>query len=425
MTDSGLGPRLRELRTQKGLGLREVATRAEVNHGYLSQLERGEVAQPAPAILQKLSRGYGEPFILLMRWAGYIEDGELSANQARALSYMGDDLSDQELTAVKAVLDAIRTKSAQFSSLHSLDANLDAEDVAQIRGQVLALVRKADVAGQIPTPIDQVMDVARLVSAGEVTLDPEERRKLRRVFGDLVDVVLSRLQGVIHFPSGEVWVNPEMYPLRQRFVKSHEIGHHVLPWHRDLFAYLDDATRLRPDVHHRYEREANQAAIELLAQGDQLRREADDSELDMQLVDRLASRYSISLQAAARRIVEESRQECALAIAFRGSVTGMLMPHHLYCSAAFEERFRWRATNGAATLIEQSLGAAQRGDAFAPVLIADVHGRGATLQLDAANTPRAMFVLFRALPSKLVRFRRAMPFAEQQVELAQGPSIVE
>jgi hypothetical protein len=37
------------------------------------------------------------------------------------------------------------------------------------------------------------------------------------------------------------------------------------PEHRELFAYLDDEQRLRPDVRDLYERQANQAAIELLA----------------------------------------------------------------------------------------------------------------------------------------------------------------
>jgi transcriptional regulator with XRE-family HTH domain len=106
----GLGSRLRELRTEKGLGLREVAARADVNHGYLSQLERGEVAQPAPAILQKLAKAYGASFPVLMEWAGYIQAG-LSIGDQRALSYLGDlrDASDEELKALRAVLDAMRS----------------------------------------------------------------------------------------------------------------------------------------------------------------------------------------------------------------------------------------------------------------------------------------------------------------------------
>lgn len=111
-SDPSLGDRLRTLRASEGWSLREVAAKAGVNHGYLSQLERGEVSQPAPSMLHRLAEGYGESFVTLMRWAGYVdaEGPGVSANQARALSYLGDDVSDEELSAIKAVLEAIRAK---------------------------------------------------------------------------------------------------------------------------------------------------------------------------------------------------------------------------------------------------------------------------------------------------------------------------
>jgi transcriptional regulator with XRE-family HTH domain len=395
---SQLGKRLRDLRTEKGLGLREVATKAEVNHGYLSQLERGEVAEPAPAILQKLSKGYGVPFPVLMDWAGYLEAG-LSPNHERALSYLGDQVSDEELELVRAFLKAIRSNRATFP-LDRLDGELPAAEIERIRTYMLALLKRADALDLVPTPIDQVMHVAKLVSAGAVTLSPEEKRKLRQRFGDLVDRVWNQLQGVIHFGAREVWVNPEMYPLRKRFVYGHEIGHYVLPEHRELFAYLDDETRLRPDVHDLYERQANQAAIELLAQGDGLRKEADDSTLSMDVIDDLANRYAISMQATARRIVEETKQDCALAISFRVRASGHLMPHHLYCSPSFEQRFRWKTTGAANAMIAQCISAAARSPLLEPLVVADVKGRGATLEVDPVKTPRAVLVLFRALPAK-------------------------
>ena len=396
--ENGLGTRLRELRQEKDLGLREVAAKAEVNHGYLSQLERGEVAQPAPAILQKLSKGYGVPFPVLMDWAGYIEAG-LSPNHERALSYLGDEVSDRELELVRAFLKAIRSGRATFP-LASLDGELSPDEIERIRNYVTGLLKRADAVGHIPTPIDEAMRVAKLVSAGEVTLEPDEKRKLRHRFGDLVDYVWNRLQGVIHFRAREIWVNPEMYPLRKRFVYGHEIGHYVLPEHRELFAYLDDEKRLRADVRDLYERQANQAAIELLAQGDSLREEADDSPLTMNIVDDLANRYAISLQATARRIVEETKQDCALAVSFHARGSGALMPHHLYCSRSFEQRFRWKRTGAANAVVAQCIAAARRSPFLEPLVIADVNGRGATLEVDPVTTPRAVLVLFRALPAK-------------------------
>ena len=191
-----------------------------------------------------------------------------------------------------------------------------------------------------------------------------------------------------------------MYPLRQRFVLGHEIGHYVLPEHREIFAYLDDAKRLSPKVHDLYERQANQASIEFLAQGDRLRNEADDSHLTMDLVSDLAARFEISMQATARRIVEETKQDCALAISFRNAPEAPLTSHHLYCSRSFERRFRWKATGCASKMIVQSIGAARRAQQLEPLVVADAVGRGATLELDSVRTPRAVLVLFRALPAR-------------------------
>jgi hypothetical protein len=117
--------------------------RAEVNHGYLSLLERGEVTEPAPSMLHKLARGHDLPFIVLMRWVGYVEADEkdLTQNQAIALSYLGDDMSDDELAAVKAVLDAIRSKGAAPGfAADSLDRELTAQRTAEIRQQVMRLL---------------------------------------------------------------------------------------------------------------------------------------------------------------------------------------------------------------------------------------------------------------------------------------------
>jgi hypothetical protein len=189
----------------------------------------------------------------------------------------------------------------------------------------------------------------------------------------------------------------------------------MLPWHRELYASLDDKTRIRPDINDRYERQANHAAIEILTQGDRLRKEADDSALSFRLTTQLGNRFEISSQAVNRYLVEETRQTCALAVSYRCSPTGTLMPPHIYCSRSFEERFRWLATGCAIGLAQQQLQLARRGRALEPLTLPDVHDRVATLELDSLDTPRAVFVLFRfqahkdPLWSRLSRFELPRP----------------
>lgn len=406
--EPALGSKLRTLREREGWSLREVATKAGVNHGYLSQLERGDVAAPTPAMLHKLAEGYGQPFIVLMRWAGYLE-GEpgLTTNQARALSYLGGNPSNEEVAAVKAVLEAIRRKGATFPQQGaSLDVPLSPHDRHEIGLRAERLLQRADVEGVIPTPLDQLLETSRLVAVGEITLDEAERRQLRARFGALVDRVLDRLRGAIHFPAREVWVNPEMYDLKKRFVTCHEIGHNLLEWQRDVLAYLDDEERLRPDVRILYERQSNQAAIELLAQGDALRERADDSRLTIDLLSDLSSQFEISLQAAARRIIEETKQQATLAVRFRGS-SGRLGPYHHYCSKPFTERFGWHVT-GLPAEATSALRRAIGNGGSESMLTPDRSGALVSLTVEAVNTPRAILALMvpaRTSRKRLLRVR--------------------
>jgi hypothetical protein len=380
-------------------------------------LERDDVAQPAPAVLQKLAATYDEPFMLLMRWAGYLEDDPdgLSTNQARALKIMGDP-SDAELQAIKAVLAAIRDGRANLTVLQSLDGHLGEADRAEIRGHVLALLRRADALDMIPTPLDQVTEVAKLVVTGEITLSPAVKKKLQERFGDLVDRALALILGSVEFDSREVYLQDGLYHLKRRFVHAHEIGHELLPWHRELYASLDDKTRLSLDINDRYERQANQAAIEILTQGDRLRKEADDSTLSFNLITQLGGRFGISVQATARHLVEETTQACALAVSYRNSPIGKLMPSHNYVSRSFEERFRWQATGWPTALTEQHMHIATQGGPHEAIELPDAHGRRARVEIDSLETPRAVFVLFRCRPEK-----RALLSRLTRLELPRQP----
>lgn len=391
-----LGERLREARNRKGLSLRLVASRAGINHGYLSQLERGEITQPSPAALHRLADAYEEPFPVLMRWAGYIhgDDNGLTDNQARALSYLGNDVSDEELAAIRAVLDAIRARGATFAAGGSLDLPLDPIDATAIREHMTKLLKAADAWGIVPVPLEAVMHAADLVSAGEITLEPDEKKLLRGKFGALVDHVLTRLQGVVQMRSREVWIKPSLYEPRRRFVTAHEIGHGVLPWQRETLAYLDDEQRLSETIRIRYEREANHAAIELLAHGDYLRREADDSAITMELIGKLANRYQLSLQAAARRIVEESHRPVALAIAFRNERTDAIGPPHYYSSTSFEQQLHWRATSAANRYSKHAVATTLKGGLLTPLVLGD---QGIIVHQESIDSQHAILVLFRPL----------------------------
>jgi hypothetical protein len=257
------------------------------------------------------------------------------------------------------------------------------------------VLREIDDMGPGPVDLDAAATVAKLDKVGAIELTLDQRRTLRKRFGSLVDRALSTLQGVLHLDSGEVYVDPDLYELKRRFVLAHEAGHALLPDHRIVFAHLDDHARLTPDFNDLLERQANQFAIELLAKGDGLRAEFDGSPPTVNSVQRLSRTRAISLQAVARRVAEESRQTFAVAIsykAFRGH--GQVMPFKLYCSRSFEERMRWQAGRCPNVEVDTAIRLITQGAVSPPVQTLDVADRSVILQVDGMCTPYATITLF-------------------------------
>jgi transcriptional regulator with XRE-family HTH domain len=398
-----LGSRLRELRSEKKMSLRDVERLSGVNSGYLSQLERDEIASPGPATLQKLATAYEEPPGVLMLWAGYIEQdsNELAPNAKRALSMLGDDITDDELRVIRAVLDTLRNKAGFGALPHRTDRPLTPEDRKAIRSHAVAVLREVDALRRAePVDLEAAYATAKLVQVGAIELTPDERRSLRQRFGDLVDGTLKRLLGVLHTDSGQVYVKADLHALKKRFVLGHEAGHAVLPDHRAVFAHLDDKHRLTPEFNDLLERQANQFAVELLAKGDRLREQFDDSTAHAHLIGDLSDGYLMSRQAVARRVAEESRQQIAVAMSWRAfSGQGHLMPPKLYCSSAFEERMRWRSGRAPADEIRSAVTLAASGTAAPPILTTDAAGRPTEIAVEGLDALYSVVALFRCEPS--------------------------
>jgi transcriptional regulator with XRE-family HTH domain len=68
-----LGDILRRARLHQGLSLRQVEQRIGVSNAHLSQIERGAIRRPDPAILMKLAELYGLNYELVAEWSGYLE----------------------------------------------------------------------------------------------------------------------------------------------------------------------------------------------------------------------------------------------------------------------------------------------------------------------------------------------------------------
>jgi transcriptional regulator with XRE-family HTH domain len=96
---SELGAVLADLRTAKGLSLRQVeeATDKAVSNAYLSQLENAKIKKPSPNVLHNLAAVYGVPYEALMEKAGYLLPAANGGKPRKRLAAFAiDDLTAEE-----------------------------------------------------------------------------------------------------------------------------------------------------------------------------------------------------------------------------------------------------------------------------------------------------------------------------------------
>jgi len=110
-----LGGLLSDLRTAKGLSLREVeeATDRAVSNAYLSQLENGKIQKPSPNVLHSLAEVYAVPYEALMEKAGYLlpSEGNATGHRRRLAAFAIDDLTAEEEEELLKYLAFLRSRN--------------------------------------------------------------------------------------------------------------------------------------------------------------------------------------------------------------------------------------------------------------------------------------------------------------------------
>lgn len=114
---SELAKTLHGTRTLKALSLRAVADPAGISPTYLQKLERGEVQDPSPNILYRLSEELGLDYGELMQMAGYVvpvgaqhRGGARRGTSALSHALSSEPLTGEEETALTEYLGFLRSK---------------------------------------------------------------------------------------------------------------------------------------------------------------------------------------------------------------------------------------------------------------------------------------------------------------------------
>jgi len=199
------------------------------------------------------------------------------------------------------------------------DVTLTPSQYARVRKEAERALRQAGALGTLPTPIDEIMAVARVVEVKEDVLNnPGFLGKMRAkaaAAGQVVKRAASKVLGLFHATDGLIFISQTLMLVKKRFVGFHEAGHGFLPWQRPMYAIVEDCEKaLDGDTAELFDREANVFASEVLFQLDTFRDMAEGDKFEIWTPVKLAKQFHASNYAAVRQYVSKSHQVCAVLV---------------------------------------------------------------------------------------------------------------
>jgi hypothetical protein len=186
---------------------------------------------------------------------------------------------------------------------------------SRIVQEVERVLREADVRGQLPTPVDEIVAAAGLQRGSEDIFDEKTIARAPKELREAVRGLTGKVKAMLDRREREVYVHPAIQiEGRRNFQTLHEVAHDVLPWQSAL-AYADDEMRLSWSTKIKFEQEANQAAAEFLFQLDRFTQMAADYAIGFAGVIELSDKIGASIHAGTRRYAETHRAPvCALVL---------------------------------------------------------------------------------------------------------------
>jgi len=188
---------------------------------------------------------------------------------------------------------------------------------------------------------------------------------------------------------------------KHRWIEGHEIGHSLIPWHRE-FLFGDNEITLDPACHATVEAEANFASARLLFLQDRFGAEARDCALDFKTVQMMAKRYGNTLTTTFWRMIEDRTPDLP--------VFGMMTAHpyhpeigrgeqgeeirYFIRSAAFRQRFSAITPEQGYALIKRHATRRSRGPVFtASDVLQDDRGEAHEFEFESFCNTHALLTI--------------------------------
>jgi len=172
---------------------------------------------------------------------------------------------------------------------------------ADVRREAVRLLRDADVARRLPTPVEDLVAAAGLVRGSDEIFAEHVLARAPKELQDAVRRLAGKVRAMLDRHEREIYVSPDITLTgRRNFQTLHEVGHERLPWQERL-AYADDDVRLSWGTHIRFEREANEFASEVLFQSTFFTDVASQYAIGMASIVELSEMFGASFHATLRR----------------------------------------------------------------------------------------------------------------------------
>ncbi|MFB6465014.1 ImmA/IrrE family metallo-endopeptidase [Bradyrhizobium tunisiense] len=198
------------------------------------------------------------------------------------------------------------------------DSFLTPEQLATVQRHADRLLRDAGALGVFPTPINTIMEAAKLIVVDDEVLNETfMRRFLNSAKAGVATIksALSKVLGLFEANDRLVIIDRETPVPRIPFVKLHEAGHGTMPHQSKVYSLIHDCEKtLDPDITDLFEREANVFASEALFQGDVFAQHAHEHEFGVKTAIALAKQFGSSNYAAFRRYVTTNPSACCLVV---------------------------------------------------------------------------------------------------------------
>lgn len=198
------------------------------------------------------------------------------------------------------------------------DCSLNPHQFARVRSEAERALREAGALGVFPTPIDQIMAVAKVQEVKEDVLNLGFIAKLRSTVeqaGGALKRAVSKVMGLFHASAGLIFLDQSLVAVKKRFVRLHEAGHGFLPWQRPMYALVEDCEKaLDDEAAQLFDREANVFAAEVLFQLHTFRDMAEGHNFSIWTPVKLAKKFDASIYACVRQYVSKNHRACAVVI---------------------------------------------------------------------------------------------------------------